>query len=164
MRDVAVQLGVAAGLDERGDWLELALIEELGVQMEIQNVPQLGLTEEQWAKRFEADMRRGLDRRLADFPLGDRLPDRYRALGERAAADRVAADATAQRLQDAIAGVRAELAAAEVRYQALLNSRAVTLARKCRTGLDVALPPGTARRGMLRRATGALRRREEPLD
>ena len=164
VRDVAVQLGVAAGLDERGDWLELALIEELGVQVEVQNGPQLGLTDEQWANRFEAEMRRGLDRRLADLPLGDRLPDRYRALEEQAAAARVAADATAQRLQDAIAGVRAELSAAEARYQELLNSRAVKLANKYRRGLEVALPAGTARREMFRWATGGPRRDEEPLD
>ena len=136
VRDIAVQLGVAAGLDARGDWLEQALIEELGVQLEVQNGPQLGLTDEQWAHKFEADLRRGLDQRLADLPLGDRLPDRYRALGEQAAADRRAADETAQRLQDAIAGVRVEAAAAEARYQELLNSRVVQVANKYRRGMD----------------------------
>jgi SAM-dependent methyltransferase len=164
VRDIAIQLGVAAGLDARGDWLEEALVEELGVQLEVQNGPQLGMTEQQWAQKFEADLRRGLDQRLADLPLGDRLPDRYRALGEQLAADRRAADEAAQRLQDAIAGVRKDLETAQARYQELLSSRAVQLADKYRHGLERALPTGTARRELFRRVTGAPRRDEQPLD
>jgi len=64
VRDVAVQLGEAAGLDAHGDWLEMALREELAVQLEVQNGPPLGLTDQEWAQQFEIDLRARLDERL----------------------------------------------------------------------------------------------------
>jgi methyltransferase family protein len=154
VRDVAVQLGRAAGLDRRGDWLEQALREELAVQLEVQNGPQLAMTEQRWAEKFEADLRAVLDRRLADLPLGDRLPDRMRALAEQAEAQRREAEQVAQRLAATIEGVRQELAAAEARYELLTRSPAVRAATACRRGLLLALPPGSRRRELVRRLTG----------
>jgi Methyltransferase domain len=154
VRDVAVQLGAAAGLDRRGNWLEQALREELAVQLEVQNGPQLGMTDGQWAQKFEADLRGILDQRLADLPLGDRLPDRMRALGEQIEADRRAASEVAQRLTATIGDVRAELAAAEARYRELANSRVVRVANRYRRGLERSLPAGTRRRELFRRVTG----------
>jgi len=161
VRDVAVQLGEAAGLDAHGDWLEMALREELAVQLEVQNGPPLGLTEQQWAQQFEIDLRARLDERLADLPLGDRLPDRMRALGEHAEAQRRVTDdalhqhrAAGADLQGAIAAVREDFAEAEARYDELANSRAVRLANRYRQGLERSLPTGTRRRDLFRRATG----------
>jgi SAM-dependent methyltransferase len=161
VRDVAVQLGEAAGLDAHGDWLEMALREELAVQLEVQNGPPLGLTDQEWAQQFEIDLRARLDERLADLPLGDRLPDRMRALGEHAEAQRRVTDDALQLhraaiadLQGALAALREDFAEAEARYDELANSRAVRLANRCRRGLERSLPTGTRRRDLFRRATG----------
>ncbi|MDT4933170.1 MAG: hypothetical protein QOK11_1062 [Pseudonocardiales bacterium] len=154
VRDLAVILGRAAGLDADGAWLEQAIHEELAVQLEVQNGPQLGLEWPAWVKRFEEVLRNDLSKRLADLPLGDRLPDRMRAAQAQAEADRQTAQREIEKLHEHLAAQRAQSEDWKSRYDALASSRVLRIANRCRRGLDAALPAGSRRRTLYQRISG----------
>jgi hypothetical protein len=154
IRDLAVVLGGAVGLPDDGSWLEQAIQEELAVQLEVQNGPQLGLDWPAWATRFEEVLRNDLGRRLADLPLGDRLPDRMRALQARADADREAAEREILNLHEHLAARQAQTEEWKARYDELAGSRAVRLADRYRRGVQAVLPPGSRRRAAYERMSG----------
>lgn len=140
VRDVAIQLGVAAGLSADGAWIDLALGEEIAVQLEVQNSPQLGLNEVEWEHRFTGEMRASLDQLLVDLPLGDRLPDRMLALQARMAADQRDACAEADRRDQETADLRRLLAEMQNRYDEVMSSRTMRIAIAFRVGVSRIIP------------------------
>jgi SAM-dependent methyltransferase len=70
--DVARLLGSLVGLT--GDWLSLALQEEARVQAQFGAGRPAGLSELDWIAALEKNLGADLARRLADLPLGRRLP------------------------------------------------------------------------------------------
>jgi SAM-dependent methyltransferase len=91
VRDLALLLGALAGVD--GDWVAVAVAEELTIQLEVQRGPLDAMDAEAWRDRLAAVFRNDLDRSLTTLPLGDRLPDQLRELADRASADRAVAAA-----------------------------------------------------------------------
>lgn len=143
VRDVAISLGAAAGLEPDGSWIHVALDEESEFFAEIGRRSDTDLAAERVRRR--EDLRSMIDDRIADLPLATRLPDLFErvrgylaeaessgawlrqeletavqeletAVQERetAAQDAAAARELAARAQDDAAVAQAEVAAARV--------------------------------------------------
>jgi precorrin-6B methylase 2 len=147
--EVAAVLGAAAGLVGT-EWLDRAVREEAAVQTEIQNGPLLGMSESEWAAKFEAELHSALGQRLIDLPLGSRLTDHHTALAAQFAAERRDHDATRAQLGGEIDQLTARIAALDAQ---ILRSPLARTRRTARRALARLLPFGTRRRKVASRLT-----------
>jgi SAM-dependent methyltransferase len=129
VRELAISLGPLAGLPEDGSWLAQAMEEELEVQLEVQNGPQLGMDADAWRARFAEVMRNDIDRELKDLPLGDRLPARAQRLQRDLDAERRAHFENVSRLNAELEAANAQVTEWRGHYEALMNSRTMRVAR-----------------------------------
>ena len=136
IRDLAIRLGPLAGLPADGSWVATAMDEELAVQLEIQNGPQLGLDAEAWRQRFVDVLRNDTDRKLADLPLGDRLPARAFRLQRDLDHERRTSSAEISRLHAELGAANDEVTEWRANYEALMNSRTMRAARAGRRAVD----------------------------
>src|SRR5579875_713107 len=131
--DLMRALGEYAGLDADGAWLDQAVADEVELLARVRPGPPAGLSGEEWRAQLTQRTRRRIDRRLADLPLGDRLPDQLRAT------------------QRELAKVTKQLQQAKAAHQRLTNSRAVRTSRTARRIAARLAPRGTRRRALLDR-------------
>jgi hypothetical protein len=129
--DLMRELGRHVGLPEDGSWLDDAVRDEVDLLAQIRPGPPVGLSEAQWRTQLTERTRARIERKLADLPFGDRLPDRLR----QAQAD----------LKDA----RRELAMARKQLAA---------ARGGGSAVGRLLPRGTRRRALAERVAGRARK------
>lgn len=141
IRDLAIQLGPLVGLPADGSWVATAMEEELEVQLEVQNGPQLGLDADAWRRRFVDVLRNDTDRKLADLPLGDRLPARAYRLQRDLDHERQTNSAEIKRLHDELGAAIEQVAEWRAHYDALMNSRTVRAARAGQRVVDAVRRP-----------------------
>jgi len=123
-RSIAVEFGRAVGLDERGDWVDVAIGEEAEFLSEI-GLPVGTETREEAADRIAADLAAMMTEPLTALPLGERLPDLF----ARVRGYLKEAEQGSQRLTDQAAGERAARAA-EVRANDAAEQRSALSAER----------------------------------
>ena len=129
VRELAVQLGPLAGLPEDGSWLDTAMEEELEVQLEVQNGPQLGMDDDEWRAWFVDVMQRNTDRQLIDLPLGVRLPARAKQLELELAEERTAHYTLQKQLLEELDAARREADEWHRNFDEVMNSRTMRAAQ-----------------------------------
>jgi hypothetical protein len=136
VRDVMHQLGAFVGLADDA-WVDQAIAEEATFLARVRPGPPRDLDLPEWTDEIEARLRGYADRRLADQPLGERLPERYR----RAMDEAKAAKAEIRRLKKELA--------AERQRSASSAKPAERAAPGLRGAVVRAFPRGTKRRTVL---------------
>lgn len=154
--DLMRLLGEPVGLPADGSWIEQAITEELDLLVNIL-IGTDDTNRESRTHSLESWLRGRITPRLADLPLGERLPERA-AAAEKAASSARKAAATAQAkiatLDKELAKTKRRLAAAESSRRRLERTAAIRATRRARRASAQLLPTGTRRRQIYNRLRG----------
>ena len=135
--DLMRELGRAAGLPADGSWLPAAIADEVDLLARVRPGPPAGLSDDEWRAQLTERTTRRTERKLADLPFGDRLPERLRQ-----------AQANLKTARRDLATARKQLDAARAAAGPARGSAVGRL-----------LPRGTRRRALAERVTGRNRTR-----
>lgn len=144
--DLMAILGEPVGLPADGSWIEQAVAEELGLLVNVLSGPDID-ENEKWRQDLEKWLRGRVARKLADLPLGTRLPERAAAARKAASA----AQAKVTKTNKDLAKVQRRLAKTETTKHRLERMVAVRATRRGRRVAAQLLPAGTRRRQLINR-------------